>query len=202
MVLEKGYAYLYFGTGNREDPMSLSGTNRLYALKDKNVIGSYTTLTDSDLVDLTADQLQDPAVSEEDKQDIRDLLATGNGWYITLSSAEKVLAPVTVFSGMVIFTTFTPVDTLANPCSYGGDARLYIVDYLTAVAVMDFDLDTDLDISDRSRQIGQGIPTEAVITISADGTAMAYVGAGGGIFSMELPSSSGNFNVGSWRELF
>jgi type IV pilus assembly protein PilY1 len=202
MVLEPGYAYLYFGTGNREDPMSMSGTNRLYALKDKNVIGSYTTLVDSDLVDVTSDQLQDPGVSETIKQGIRDQLATGNGWYITLSSAEKVLAPTTVFSGMVIFTTFTPVDTVANPCSYGGDARLYIVDYLTAVSVIDFDLDGDVDISDRSEQIGQGIPTEAVITISADGSVMAYVGAGGGIFSMELPSSSGNFNVESWREVF
>jgi hypothetical protein len=76
------------------------------------------------------------------------------------------------------------------------------VDYLTAVSVIDFDLDGDVDISDRSEQIGQGIPTEAVITISADGSVMAYVGAGGGIFSMELPSSSGNFNVESWREVF
>jgi type IV pilus assembly protein PilY1 len=202
MVLEPGYAYLYFGTGDREDPMDMTDTNRFYAVKDRNVIGTYTTLVDTNLVNVTADQLQDPNVSEADKQIIRNQLATGNGWYMTLDTAEKVLAPPTVISGMLLFTTFTPVDTLANPCSYGGDARLYVVDYLTAVSVMDLDADGDVDMSDQSTDIGQGIPTEVVVTITDTGETRGYIGAGGGIIEVELTGSVSRFNIDAWREEF
>jgi type IV pilus assembly protein PilY1 len=202
MVLEPGYAYLYFGTGDREDPMDMTDTNRFYAVKDKNVIGSYTTLVDTNLVNLTDDPLENSSYTPEDKLTIRNLLTAGNGWYITLSSAEKVLAPPTVISGMLLFTTFTPVDTVANPCSYGGDARLYAVDYLTAVSVMDLDADGDVDISDQSKQIGQGIPTEVVITITDTGETRGYIGAGGGIIEFELTGSVSRFNIDAWREEF
>jgi type IV pilus assembly protein PilY1 len=202
MVLEPGYAYLYFGTGDREDPMDMTDANGFYALKDKNVIGSYTTLVETNLVNVTSDQLQDPDVSETDKQTIRSQLATGNGWYITLSPAEKVLAPPTVISGLLLFTTFTPVNTVANPCSLGGDARLYIMDYLTAVSVRDLDADGDIDKNDLSENIGQGIPTEVVVTITETGETRGYIGAGGGIIEFELTGSVRRFNIDAWREEF
>ncbi|MCJ7547774.1 MAG: hypothetical protein MUP30_13315 [Deltaproteobacteria bacterium] len=202
MVLQPGYAYLYFGTGDREDPMDMTETNRFYALRDKNVIGSYTTLVETNLVNLTGDPLQDPGVLEADKQIIRSQLATGNGWYMTLNTAEKVLAPPTVIAGLLLFTSFTPVDTVANPCSYGGNARLYAVDYLTAVSLLDLDGDGDVDMSDQSEQIGQGIPTEVVITITETGETRGYIGAGGGIIEFDLTGDVKKFNIDAWREEF
>jgi Tfp pilus tip-associated adhesin PilY1 len=180
----------------------MTGTNRFYALKDKNVIGSYTTLEDTDLVNVTSDELQGSTLTDQQKADLRNLLLAGNGWYITLSPAEKVLAPPTVISGAVLFTTFTPVETVANPCSYGGDARLYAVDYLTAISVIDFDGDHNLEISDISKEIGQGIPTEVVITITETGDTRGYIGAGGGIIKFDLTDAVKGFQVEGWREVF
>jgi type IV pilus assembly protein PilY1 len=204
MVLEWGYAYLYFGTGDRANPMATTGTNMLYAVKDKNVVGSFTTIRDddADFYDLTDDLLQDSGTTEAEKQTIREQLANGNGWYITLANSEKVLAPVTVIYKVVLFTTFLPVDTVTDPCSYGGDARLYALDYLTAVSVIDFNADNNLDASDRSIEIGQGIPTEVVITINDAGKTTAYIGAGGGIVRFDLSGIGRKFYIDAWHEEF
>ncbi len=65
------YEMLFFGTGNREDPKNPeavdSKIDRLYAFKDKNKgsTTSWTNLGESDLVDVTADLLQDPSTSQD-----------------------------------------------------------------------------------------------------------------------------------------
>lgn len=206
LVLEPGYAYIYFGTGDRENPCTTSATNRLFAVKDRNEnnvdfaarVGAEERLIEDDLVDLTANLIQDG--TEQQAADTLALLETKEGWYITMEgTGEKILAPPVVVLGMVLFTTFVPN---TDPCSYGGDGYLYIVDYLTGISVLDFDEDDDLDKSDRSLEIGHGIPTEPVITINADGDIVVYVGAGGGIFKLVLSSGGGNFSVESWREVF
>ena len=206
MVIEPGYTYLYFGTGDRTDPMSTTETNRFYAVKDKNESDTdfqnrVGVLTESHLVDLTDDLIQEGTA--EEAEDTYTALNAGDGWYIDMENAgEKVLAPPTVIFGMVLFTTFTPIDTVANPCSYGGDARLYVVDYLTAVSIIDWDEDTDLEKSDRSLHLGQGIPTEVVITITNTGAVRGYVGAGGGIIHWDFTSNASGFSIDSWREKF
>jgi type IV pilus assembly protein PilY1 len=204
MVLEPGYAYLYFGTGNREDPMAMTGvTNRFYAVKDKNKTDAdFPTLGlgDGNLINLTADLIQE---SPSQAPTILASLTAADGWYINLeNTGEKVLAPPTVILGMLLFTTFTPVDTVANPCSYGGDARLYALDYLTAAAVLDFNGDGNLGKSDVSKKIGQGIPTEVVITLTETGQTRAYIGAGQGIVEIDLTATVKAFYLDAWREAF
>jgi len=206
LVLERGYDYLYFGTGDREDPRTTSGTNRIFAVKDRNEnnedfadrVGAEEKLIEDDLVDLTLDLIQE-GTDTQAAATYSDLL-TKDGWYITMTgSGEKILAAPVVFAGMVLFTTFVPN---TDPCAYGGDGYLYAVDYLSGISVLDFDEDGELDKADIKESVGHGIPTEVVVTISADGTVIAYIGAGGGIFSLELPRGSGGFNVESWREVF
>jgi type IV pilus assembly protein PilY1 len=206
MVIEPGYTYLYFGTGDRTVPMSMTETNRFYAVKDRDESDTdfqdrVGVLTESHLVDLTVDLIQEGTTEEADNT--YSALDAGDGWYIDMeNTGEKVLAPPTVIFGMVLFTTFIPVDTVSNPCSYGGDARLYVVDYLTAVSVIDWDGDTDLEKSDRSLHLGQGIPTEVVITITDTGAVRGYVGAGGGIIHWDFTSNASGFSIDSWRENF
>lgn len=211
LVLEPGYAYLYFGTGDRNEPMNIPSPdpyiNRFYAVKDKNEtdvafqsrVGG--VLTESRLVNVTSDLLQDPGTSETTKTNIRNQLTSGDGWYVIMeNSGEKVLAPPLVLYGDVIFTTFTPSSSV---CTYGGDGRIYVVNYLTAQAVWDLNtVNTGLQKADRSEVIGYGIPTEPVVVIGADGIARVYVAVGGKIVLLDESPSTVGFTVDSWREVF
>jgi type IV pilus assembly protein PilY1 len=214
LVLEPGYAYVYFGTGDRNDPMDIPSPdpyiNRFYAVKDKNETDAVFqsrvggVLTESNLVDLTGDVLQDPDTTQATIAQIQSDLANGDGWFIIMDhDGEKVLAPPVVIFGIAIFTTFTPSSTV---CSYGGDGRIYAVDYLNATAVADFDTTNEgLQKSDQSKVLGPGIPTEAVVIIGEDGKAHVVVAVGGKIVLIEeleglFPPSG--FTVQSWREQF
>jgi type IV pilus assembly protein PilY1 len=209
LVLEHGYAYLYFGTGDRMNPMYIPSPNidRFYAVKDKNETDTaFQTrvggvLHESNLVDVTQDLLQNPSTSQSTKNSIQSQLTSMDGWYISMeNSGEKVLAPPVVIYGDVIFTTFAPN---ASICSSGGDARIYAVDYLTAQAVWDLDTtNTGLQKTDRSGVIGTGIPTEPVVVLGADGISRVYVAVGGKIVLLDESPSSVGFTVDSWREAF
>jgi type IV pilus assembly protein PilY1 len=199
LVLERGYAYLYFGTGDRNDPMLLRAggapIERLYAVKDRNQTEGFSTLGEGNLADLTNNELQDPTNPGYAAKLAE--LAAKEGWFIQLGNdGEKALASPVVFYGKASFTTFIPN---TDPCTYGGDSRVYVLNYLNATAVLDLDADGDLD---RSMDIGHGIPTEVVITLDAAGNAHGYIGAGGGIIQISLMSAGGNFVTESWRENF
>ena len=201
LVLEPGYAYLYFGTGDRENPCATSETNRLFAVKDRNETNvDFTTLDEGNLVNLTDNELQDDPESAEAALQASGLV-TEDGWYINMEgTGEKILASPVVVFGAVFFTSFVPN---TGPCSYGGDAYLYAVNYLNGTAMLDFDAGNEgLHKSDRSLNIGHGIPTEAVITIDAAGETIVYVGVGGGVYRLAPDSGDAGFIIRSWRELF
>jgi type IV pilus assembly protein PilY1 len=200
LVLEPGYAYLYFGTGDRTNPCAATGTNRFFAVKDRNETNAdFTTLDENDLVNLTNNDIQDHPGTQAAIDQASGLI-TEDGWYINMEgTGEKILASPVVIYGIVFFTSFVPS---TDPCSYGGDAYLYAVDYLNATAVLDFNEDGSLDKSDRSFDIGSGIPTEAVVTINAEGETIVYVGVGGGIFRLTPDYGGGGLIIKSWREVF
>lgn len=203
LVLERGYAYVYFGTGDRDNPMLLQAggapIDRMYAVKDRNeYTENFSTLGEGDLADLTSNVLQNPADAGYAAK-LAELNAA-DGWFLQLDDdGEKALASPTLFYGMALFTTFIPN---TNPCTYGGLSRVYALNYLNATAVMDLDADGDIDQYDLSKDIGHGIPTEVVVTVDDQGNAYGYIGAGGGIIRIELTTSGGNFVIDSWRENF
>jgi type IV pilus assembly protein PilY1 len=221
-VVEPGnLAILYFGTGDREHPLNRSVVDRLYALKDK---GQSTTMSESDLVDVTLDLLQTTTVASGTGS-ISDLLAKLNaidkyGWYIKLdeNSGEKVLAPPTVFNKVAYFTTYAPNTTVApDPCQPGnlGTARLYAVDYLTGEAVLNYDMTNDSTIidnkrakstpgqvlvrSDRSVTLGSGIPSGVVLIINPNGGLKALIGVGG-VIPGQNPKKGGSIVPLYWRQ--
>jgi type IV pilus assembly protein PilY1 len=197
------YEMLFFGTGDRENPKETSIVNRLYAVKDKN---SMTAVTETDLIDVTEDLLQDS--DPEGDAELRSDLRTGRGWYIklNLNSGEKSLSPAVVFNRTAYFTTFTPTFGIeGDPCFVGeGTARVYAMEYNTGNAVFNFDATNDttgtvISRSDRSKVIGTAIPSGLVITFIG-GKAVGYVGVGGGV---QMPTVEGrNFQPLYWKTVF
>jgi type IV pilus assembly protein PilY1 len=191
VTLEKDEGYyelLFFGTGDREHPKDTTVVNRIYAVKDKNAA---SVLTENNLVDVTSDELQ--TTTDQARRDaILAELKSKSGWYIRLDQnvGEKVLSPPVVYFKTAYFTTFTPTFSSGeDPCYVdGGKARTYILQYKTGNAAYNLDASNDLGgspvliRSDRSEVVGFSIPSGVIITFLG-GTAVAYEGVGGGIYT-------------------
>jgi type IV pilus assembly protein PilY1 len=197
------YELLFFGTGDREHPKNtdVNKINRLYAVKDKNVM---TILKDIDLVDVTGFYSQ----TQEGQATMINDIKTMSGWYIVLeNSGEKCLASPVVFYKIVYYTTFSPTPgSITDPCFVGeGTARLYALNYATGEAVFNMDLTNDtsgtvIAKSDRLKVIGTAIPSGVIITIIG-GAPTAYVGVGGGVYSPQLSTKKSLFPL-YWKLVF
>jgi type IV pilus assembly protein PilY1 len=209
VTLEKddgNYEMLLFGTGDREHPKETTTLNRLYAVKDKNLL---TVLTESDLVDVTADQLQDPNTTQEQKTTLLNALSQEDGWFIKLdqSPGEKCLSVPVVFYGIVYYSTFSPtVGDETDICFLGeGTSRLYALKYKSGNAAFNLDLMNDeggtvLSRSDRSMTVGATIPSGVIVTFIG-GTSVGYMGVGGGVYKPKLFSGRSIIPV-AWRIVF
>jgi type IV pilus assembly protein PilY1 len=198
VVPENGYTVLLFGSGDREHPLDTSIVDRMYAVKDR---GQTSPKYESNLVDVTTDTLQ---VSTDSAQIASTLAAldSEDGWYIKLdvNSGEKVLSPVLTFFS-AYFTTYSP-DAIVSPdaCAQGnlGTGRIYVLNYKTGEAVVDYDTSNNstpttntraqkevggpvLLRSDRVQTLGSGIPSGVVPIIRPGGEASILVGCGGGL---------------------
>jgi len=117
--------------------------------------------------------------------------ATG-GWWRTLLTAdstmtlqpqgERSLTTSLVFGGAVLFTTYIPTEDI---CEYGGYGNLYALYYRTGTAYTDpFLLSDTLSWRPVYIHLGQGMPSEPSLYVSADQTKV-FIQAGGGIVSPE-----------------
>jgi type IV pilus assembly protein PilY1 len=188
VTLERGYQMLFFGTGDREHPKEPTVVNRLYAVKDQNLPG---ILTEANLYDVTSDEYQAAGTTEERKAEIIAALASSSGWFIRLENqGEKCLSAATVLSGVAYFTTFAPgAGDAGDPCLVGeGAARIYALEYKTGNAAYNLDLTNDgIRKSDRSINIGKGIPSGVVI-IYVKGEGIGFIGVGGGVSGFDPKS--------------
>ena len=199
------YEMLYFGTGDRENPKGERDTDRIYAVKDRS---SMTMLHESNLVDVTQDELQDPRKNQATRDQILSDLNTLNGWFIILEkrTGEKCLSSPVVYGKVAYYTTFAP--TLGrheeiDPCLIGeGIAKLYALGYQdgTAVFNLDDDIEGTIGENDRSIIIGSSIPSGVSITIIG-GKVVAYVGVGGGVYTPDLTTTKNLFPV-YWDHIF
>jgi type IV pilus assembly protein PilY1 len=184
VTLEKGGEMVLFGTGDREHPHEKIGVDKFYAFLDK---GQGTALSEDNLADVT----KDFATVQN--------LANKEGWFISMEDkGEKVLAPPVVAFGVVYFTTFTP--------SLDGDglARIYALNYRVGNPIFNLNSENDqggpkIDLSDRSKIIGTGIPSGTVIS-ALGGRPIAYTGFAGGLYSTHLKGHSTIIPI-SWKEV-
>jgi len=182
VTLEVGYDLLFIGSGDREDPCNTDTYDALYAIKDKH---DDISLVLDDLIDVT------------DATNTPNLAGSDDGWYFLLPQGEKALSESIVFSKFLYATTFLPNN---DPCTPGGYAKLYSLNYLKG--------------NGTSQIIGGGIPSEPVIVITKDGTAKLLISVGStnpnadsddtgaGITTFDPPSDKVNFILRWWRELF
>jgi len=201
--LEKGnYEMLFFGTGDREAPKSTTVVNRLYAIKDKN---PSSVLTETDLVNVTDNLLQDPNATSTQKTTVMNALSTKNGWFIKLdeNAGEKCLSNSVLFYGVIYYTTFTPeFGDPGDPCFLSeGKGRLYALNYKTGEAVFNMDGisfgGVEITEEDRSKIIGPSIPSGVIITF-INNQSVAYAGVGGGVYRPPMRKTKNIIPI-NWR---
>jgi type IV pilus assembly protein PilY1 len=186
--------WVFFGTGNREDPNDFNNPpERFYAVKDDG-LGNYPR-TQGDLDNVTA--------APQNTFNV----ATKKGWYIMLEkgmgSLEKVLAKPTVFNQIVYFTTYKNVDT-EDPCAGAGVSSLYAVEYRSGGGALAVDDLTDLSgpAGARSKEVGIWAPSTPVISINTNAQASVIIGTTSGqIFSDQAFSPSSGRELLYWREV-
>ncbi len=174
------YDYIYIGSGDREDPLKETVTNRFYAIKNKWPVSwsdSTSTMTIADLEDVNTDLFNSPTATEEQKTDKYESLDTKSGWWFNLpNTGEKVVSSPIIYDKAVWFTTFTPSNDTSDTtdrCSTSsgaGTGRLYAVNYKTGSAI--FDLNDD-GTKERSLNIGGGIPSDPVVIVTKKGSYIA-----------------------------
>lgn len=183
--------WVYIGTGDRNHPNN-TGSNRFYGFKDDpNNMTNGTALTEASLTNLSS--------------------GTGtitNGWYIPLATSEKILATAEIFSGVVLFTSFTPTTTVT--CSSGGgNAKLYSANMTTGDAAINLTTAAALTpgsaVTANAKSVGTGIPSKPVIVMQMTGgqaTSWAVTGTTNQqITNTPMPGVGLKQFVG-WREVF
>jgi hypothetical protein len=184
-----GNLWVFFGTGDRENPIEMNTQERFYAVKDDEG-GSYP-YEEKDLSDVTSSNTYNQDSSKK-------------GWYLRLAKTEKVLAKPTVYNRLVYFTTYTYTRTSTDICQVGGVGKVYTVEYLSGGGATQF---SDLaymegQTSDRSTEFGSGIPSAPVVTISTKGVVSLIIGTTTGqIYSQTIASIPSRNEILYWREV-
>jgi type IV pilus assembly protein PilY1 len=190
-----GTPWVFFGTGDRENPLKKNIQDRFYAVKDDST--GFDPNQDAYPYN-EKDHLSDVTLSNTYTRD-----PLKKGWFIQLGIGEKVLARPMVYNRIVYFTTYTHTDP--DPCKVGGTGRLYSVEYLSGGGAADFSDGTYATgrVSDRSVvTTGSGLPSAPVITISTTGVASVIVGSVSGQFTFKKAFSPARDNeILYWREV-
>jgi type IV pilus assembly protein PilY1 len=189
-----GIPWVYFGTGDREDPRDATNPReRFYAVMDDGKgEGDYPRL-ENDLKDVTNLYTFSPD-------------RTRKGWYIRLEKAskrlEKVVGKATVFNKLLYFTTYY-YDDKAEPCDVAGDARLYVVEYVSGGGAFVLeDYLQGIRPEQRSKVIGSGVASSPVITLNMKAKASVIAGTTSGqVFSTKAHSPTTLKETLYWREV-
>ncbi|MGB3399610.1 MAG: PilC/PilY family type IV pilus protein, partial [Candidatus Deferrimicrobiaceae bacterium] len=197
--------YLYFGTGDRENPISNGSSGKFYCIKDTD--SSTTLIKESvggNLVDLTG-----------------SITSAGGGtmgtygWKILLGNiastsndssthvGEKVLSDPLVFYNNVYFTTYTP--NSVDPCSGGGIARVYGLNYLTAGA----GLEPLAALGETGTKVpthvytDKGMPSSPALSINPGGQSSVFIGFSDGSYQeIAIASPPTSKFIRSWQEQY
>jgi len=220
---------IFFGTGKYLVGQDKDDTtqNGYYCIIEKKFVaklpkdlndGHYTVapttpLGPSDLADITLfsteGELSDylSGLSEAEQQAFMDK-RDGVGWYFNLDDpagdpGERVVTESVVVAGVSFFTSFYPNEDI---CGYGGNARLYAVDYKTGFIATSGDVTTlsadgGGDITERYKELGNGLPSQPVFYRDlSTGLSSVMVQTSDTTVHVETVTLTGKlWGVGSWK---
>jgi Tfp pilus tip-associated adhesin PilY1 len=205
--------FVYFGTGNKDYPVTDNGTGKFYGIRDSDT--DNTTVSEASLVGLISGSTN-----------LIDSTAgfTGTiqyGWVLNLGSinsttgvdtsthsGEKVLSDPVVFNNNVYFTTYTPTTT--GICTGGGVSRLYGLNYITggaAMAAITSLGETAGATVSRHAFTTLGVASSPTLSINPSGQSSLFVGfsgVAGGTGSyreITIDSPPKMKNIKSWKEI-
>jgi Tfp pilus tip-associated adhesin PilY1 len=175
-----GSTWVFWGTGNINNPTATDTQDRFFGLKDDRA----STYTINQLENITNSVFS----------------GTNHGWYINHAGGEKVLADSSVFGGVVTWTTYT-LSSSPNPCIQAGEGKLY------AVAMMPVTIDgvnyqvgagvlaasSGDEVGSRSISLGTGIAKMPIFSQKPGGTGgtdfFVTISGGGGTDTSIISSS-------------
>jgi type IV pilus assembly protein PilY1 len=186
-------------------------------LNDKNdghyTVAPTTPLGPGNLADITSLRTEGElsnylsGLTEAEQQAFMDK-RDGVGWYFKLDDpgsnpAERVLEESVVVAGISFFTSFYPNDDI---CGYGGNARLYAVDYKTGFIATSGNVTTlranaGGNITERYKELGNGLPSKPVFSRDlSTGLSSIMVQTSDTAVHIETVTLSGKlWGIGSWR---
>ena len=159
------------GSGWRSHPLDLKVEDRFYMIRSKSIYsppegygkdngnGTFSAITENDLLDITDDLTPDTSV--------------GEGWFLKMEQeGEKVLAESVTINNQIIFTSYRP-EQAATACAAAlGGGAVYVVNVLDGSPTTNLDGqgdEEDLDKSDRITELNHGgIPPEAIALFPSD----------------------------------
>jgi len=190
---EPAYDAVLIGSGDREHPFDTTVINRMYMFKDTGTLtvpvagnvstnpalspaGTNPTITESAMFDATSDCIQVAANCASGVTPAAALasLVSSSGWYITLSSGEKVVGGAVTLAGTTFFNTNLPSSSAGGGAcgSNLGIAREYQVSFADASSVNDLNPGGGLTAADRyAVHAGGGYlpsPVPVVVQINGD----------------------------------
>ncbi|MFK7897678.1 MAG: pilus assembly protein [Myxococcota bacterium] len=197
-----GVLYLGIGSGERSDlncSSTLNGCsllNRFYVLKDRDIwdTGTLSAIDGreeptGDLTNVTTDEAACPAIEPK-------------GYFFEVADGEKFVTNSEVFNSFFFISTYTP--DLSNACEPAGEAELY--GFLARCGQGYFGATpaaSPIAGSQRSLDIGKGMPTDARLSIApgGGGNRLIISKQDGELISIDAGTSSSEHGTLYWREL-
>lgn len=169
VVFGSGFDAVLLGSGDREHPFDTTVENRFYMFKDSHALNAVpsSAITETNLCDATEAAADLTACMTD---------VSKKGWFLPLSTGEKVVGGSTTLGGATFFGTNIPQSSVASgTCTSGlGEARLYAVSFEDASPVLDLDGSGGALTSDDRYAVkaGGGFPPTPIpiVTTLDDGT--------------------------------
>jgi type IV pilus assembly protein PilY1 len=177
--------WVYWATGDKSDPAANSTNEKVLGVKDNTRDGHYHL---ADLRNATS----------------QDCNAGDQGWRVNFTGREKALSDVTVFGGVVYFTTFIPPQG-ADVCGTSGESFLYAIDYRDCTGA--FQTETG---NTRMISLGAGMTSAPMISMKPSGSLPVDIfvtrsgGGGQGAGTIRVPFNpptlSNKTNLLYWKD--